>query len=289
MAMLAERVLCDVPDGRALLELSGLAARTLELGADRVEAILIGMGPQIRETAELLSLALPAGLDHESMVRSAAEAMQQLSIEAVTLMSQQSGQLAELETLNEELQRDSLVDPLTGMGNRRAFEDRLETCIAMRRRRSFTDWLGLIVVALDGRPSGDPGDGAGLFDLTVSHVAARLLGHCRSDEDFFRVGPAEFALVMPHALDGDLAGAAERFRTLVERSTVRFGASDIVVTVCIGGAMANEVGAPDAGRRLRREVVDNLRRAQAAGRNRICVDRPGMPSSPPPSPPASSP
>ncbi len=281
LATLAERVLCDVPDGRALLELSELAAQTLELGADRVEAILIGMGPQIRETAELLSLPLPAGLDHEHMVRSAAEAMQRLSLEAMTLMAEQSGHLAELGFRNDELERDALVDPLTGMGNLRAFEERIEACVAMRRRRSFSDWLGLMVISIDGRADLGHRGGSGLAEMTVAHVAGLLQRHCRADEDFFRIGPAEFALVMPHALADDLGGAAARFRELVERSTPLSDTVDVAVTACIGGELAHDVGAPDAGGTLRRHVAENLRCAQQAGRNRICVDPHLAPPTPP--------
>jgi diguanylate cyclase (GGDEF)-like protein len=62
---------------------------------------------------------------------------------------------------------------------------------------------------------------------------------------------------------------AERFRALVERSTVRSGEVEIGVTISIGAALARPGEAPES---LLGRADAALYRAKADGRNRVRLD-----------------
>lgn len=97
-------------------------------------------------------------------------------------------------------------DALTGLLNRRAYEERLPVEIA---RASRYDWpLSLCLLDLDGfkRLNDTLGHPAG--DRALQQVAA-LLDESRLSDDCFRIGGDEFALLMPktHREEAELAAA----------------------------------------------------------------------------------
>ncbi len=271
LATFAEEVLCGVPDGAALLQLTEHAAAVMDLDTDHVSAILVDLGPQVLETAQLLSLDLPSGFDHREMVNQAAAAMHRLSIEAVTQMTQQSQHLVELERENEALARDSRTDVLTGISNRRAFDEGLEAQLAMRRRRAFDDMIALLVFDIDHFKDINDAYGHAVGDAVLTHIARLLAGHCRGGEDLYRIGGEEFVLMLPHTQPEDVPGAAERFRKLVEDSTLSIGGLELNVTVSVGAAMTDDVADSGSGRRLLHEADQLMYQAKQAGRNRYVV------------------
>ena len=95
-----------------------------------------------------------------------------------------------------------MVDALTGLPDRRSYQDRLE--IEIERARRFRTKLTLCVIQL-----GLPGD------AVVRKVAAILRGGRRADE-VFRIGGGQFAVLLPQT---DVEGAkiaADRIAQRVE-------------------------------------------------------------------------
>jgi len=97
----------------------------------------------------------------------------------------------ELQNLYEEL---ALRDPLTGLANRKCFEDRLLHAAAHARRQG--DRVALIFVDLDRfKPINDQfGHDGG--DLVLKTVAARLLAVTRDSDTAARLGGDEFAVIL---------------------------------------------------------------------------------------------
>jgi diguanylate cyclase (GGDEF)-like protein len=159
----------------------------------------------------------------------------------------------------------SLIDPLTGVGNRRAFFERGEKLL---HRSTF-----------DGRPAV-----LLLFDLDRfkrvnetfgHHVGDRVLkAFCdaataalRPDDLFGRLGGEEFASLLPHtSLDEGLA-AAERIRSSFEATTLEVGANTLAATVSVGVAMSIDPSPTLAD--LIKAADGALYRAKANGRNRV--------------------
>jgi diguanylate cyclase (GGDEF)-like protein len=104
----------------------------------------------------------------------------------------------------------SLQDALTGLGNRRAFDERLDA--ELNRNRRFGHSFSLAMVKLDGLEAATDRLGQAAGDEMLRRLAAILKQHTRTIDGCFRVRADEFAIVMPGtSLDGARI-AAERCR-----------------------------------------------------------------------------
>jgi diguanylate cyclase (GGDEF)-like protein len=116
---------------------------------------------------------------------------------------------ARLVELRDEAQRLSLVDPLTGLANRRALMDALEAGTAAGRG---ADPLGLVLVDLDGFKEANTMYGHPGGDTALIATAGALRSAARSEDVVARLGGDEFAIVSRgHGVTATaLSGLADR-------------------------------------------------------------------------------
>jgi two-component system, cell cycle response regulator len=157
------------------------------------------------------------------------------------------------------------VDPLTGLANRRAFDEALAAAVARARRAAAP----LSVVALDvdhfKRVNDQHGHAAG--DAVLRELAARARAALREGDLLARVGGEELLALLPgEPLEG-AAEAAERLRAAVAAAPFAAGPVALPVTVSAGCA-ALEAGDPDGGALLARADA-RLYEAKISGRNRV--------------------
>ena len=130
---------------------------------------------------------------------------------------------------------EARTDPLTGLPNRRAFDDALVRRIAEWQRKGAIFCLMMADVdhfkALNDRHGHPAGDGV-LRDI------AELLRHNVREMDMVaRVGGEEFAVILPSTNSRDARRMAERVRTAVASTTFRFDELELHVTVSLGLAI----------------------------------------------------
>lgn len=136
---------------------------------------------------------------------------------------------------------DSLQDALTGLGNRRAFDERLDA--ELNRNRRFHHSFSLALVRLLGLEAAIDRVGQAAGDEMLHKVATILKQHTRMIDGCFRVTADELAIVMPGT---SLEGAkivAERCRETALESkacdaSVRIG---VGVVAAIAGEAALEI------------------------------------------------
>jgi diguanylate cyclase len=102
---------------------------------------------------------------------------------------------------------DSRHDALTGLANRRAYQERL--AIEISRSNRFEQPLSLCLFDLDGFKGVNDRLGHPAGDEVLRGVA-RLIDDSRVADDAFRIGGDEFAILMPHTEPVDAQLAAER-------------------------------------------------------------------------------
>jgi diguanylate cyclase (GGDEF)-like protein len=155
-------------------------------------------------------------------------------------------------------------DPLTGLPNRRFFEEKLEECLGTT---SAADQVALLMLDLDGFKAVNDTHGHAVGDQALSEFARRVSVIVRADGFLARVGGDEFAIIMPkiNSLDDPTnlarriaAAVAEPF--VVEDMTAEFG-----VGIGIAIAPNDGVHADDLVRRADRALC----RAKAAGRSSV--------------------
>ena len=175
-----------------------------------------------------------------------------------------------LDDANQELTRLSSLDGLTGISNRRQFDE----CLLREWRRVGRQAkpLSILLCDVDYFKQFNDGYGHQVGDECLKAVARTLQSALRRPADMVaRYGGEEFAVILP---DTDLTGAkrvAEAMRAAVEglRIAHRFAESGGVVTISIGVAtMVPTRGEAESAVLLKR-ADDALYRAKQAGRNRV--------------------
>ncbi len=166
-----------------------------------------------------------------------------------------------------ELRRLSLTDALTGVGNRRAFDDALRQEIARSRREGTP--LGLVLVDLDHFKQINDTLGHRVGDEVLASFAERLREVARDADRLFRYGGEEFALL---AGGSDAAGATALAWRVVRAAAARplRAGHRLVDVTCSAGAAADFPGDDAAGASLVGRADAALYRAKEAGRDRAC-------------------
>ncbi len=168
------------------------------------------------------------------------------------------------------LAESALRDPLTGLSNRRHFEERLAAEIAAAQRHGRP--VSVLLVDVDHFKSVNDGHGHLAGDEALKMVAAVLQDAVRREDVLARYGGEEFVVV---ARETELAGAralGERIRRAVERSRCAWQGQEIALTVSIGVTVSAGAAHPEAGRSEREllEAADRaLYLAKQGGRNRV--------------------
>lgn len=157
------------------------------------------------------------------------------------------------------LEHEALTDPLTQLGNRRAFDLRLDE--EVRRARRFARPLSLVMLDVDRFTAVNDSFGHDVGDAVLRHVARVAQRTTRAEALVCRFGGEEFALLLPEAGGAEAVTAAERLRHAVETS-VAPGLPPVTVSCGVAELVAGMDGAG-----LVQAADMALHTAKAAGRN----------------------
>lgn len=159
-------------------------------------------------------------------------------------------------------------DGLTGLANRRCFDDTLQAEWARALRQ--VQPLSLLMVDVDNFKAYNDAHGHLGGDECLKRVARAVASEMRANDLVARYGGEEFAVVLPNQSLKGAAIVAERIRSRVEQLQLpcRFAAGH--VTVSIGAATA--IAGPDNHANQLVAIADAaLYRAKHLGRNRISL------------------
>jgi diguanylate cyclase (GGDEF)-like protein len=174
--------------------------------------------------------------------------------------------------LRDKLREQSVRDALTGLFNRRYFEETLEREVSRARRKSLP--LAAIMVDIDHFKRVNDTFGHDAGDTVLRAVAQRMLSVLRGSDIVCRYGGEEFVLLMP---DSTVAGALARAEELGESvARMRISHADRPlgrVTLSAGVAAFPEHAA--SGAELVARADEALYAAKESGRNRVAVSRAG--------------
>jgi diguanylate cyclase (GGDEF)-like protein len=157
------------------------------------------------------------------------------------------------------------TDPLTGLGNHRTFQSRLEQEVERAHRSGRALSLALIDVDRFKQINDTFGHLAG--DRVLAEVAARLRAAMRDEVLLARIGGDEFAALLPDTSGADAAQLSARLHAVVRREPVD---DDLRVTVSIG---VSELGPGEAAQDLHQHADDALYAAKHAGRDAVRAGR----------------
>ena len=176
--------------------------------------------------------------------------------------------LARIQRTLEELAHQTRHDPLTGLGNRRAFEKHLKMELERAYRSATT--LSLAILDLDNFKAINDSKGHPCGDQVLKAVAGALLGHKRLYDLAARIGGEEFALVMPGSGLVQAETGLERLLAQIrERKVVCDGQAEPVAVTCSAGLACTKGRVQLSVERFVELADKALYEAKAAGKDRI--------------------
>jgi diguanylate cyclase (GGDEF)-like protein/putative nucleotidyltransferase with HDIG domain len=162
------------------------------------------------------------------------------------------------------LEQKSRIDELTGLFNRRHFEERLKEEVSRHSR--YGDVFSIFMLDLDNFKTYNDTYGHPAGDILLSQMGKIIKGYVRNVDQAFRYGGDEFVIILPQTTREDAYVVAERVRVQIAKA---MGKQTIAVTCSIGlanypadGVVADELI----------DVADNaLYHAKRAGGNQILL------------------
>jgi diguanylate cyclase (GGDEF)-like protein/PAS domain S-box-containing protein len=165
-----------------------------------------------------------------------------------------------------ELERLATHDALTGLANRRLFDDRLEQDMANAVRHTRS--LAVAILDLDRFKQVNDAFGHPAGDRALRETTRRLQRVLRRGDLLARVGGEEFAWILPEVHSHGAWAAVERARHAIADSPFE-GIGQM--TISIGVALRGDLAEPAS---LYEQADESLYRAKREGRNRCIMWRP---------------
>ena len=186
-------------------------------------------------------------------------------------VQESASEINELRQALEDSQRDALTDGLTGIANRKCFDQRLFD--AVEEALASEEPLSLVFADLDHFKQFNDTYGHALGDQVLRLVGKALHGCVKGKDTAARYGGEEFAIILPDTMSAGATAVAENVRrTVASKKLVRKGSTDAL------GAITMSLGVTSYQRG--ETIADFMERADRAlylakklGRNRvICED-----------------
>jgi diguanylate cyclase len=159
---------------------------------------------------------------------------------------------------------------LTGIANRRSFDERLK--LAIREAKSSSDTLSLLMIDIDHFKKFNDSFGHQLGDKVLQLVARILKTSIKGRDTVARYGGEEFAVILPStrlagaATLGDQIREAVASRRIIQKRTGEdFGS----ITLSVG---VSSLRSADSGESLIKRADDALYSAKRGGRNRVITE-----------------
>lgn len=190
----------------------------------------------------------------------------QKMVGAVETFNNNAEKLAALEKVDE-LQKIALLDPLTGIGNRRYSTLEIEESISALQRARLP--FGVIFIDIDDFKIINDTYGHDSGDRVLKMVANTMSSNLRAFEFVGRWGGEEFIVVSRNVDSAALEKIAERLRVLIDKSWILIDDKNVSVTVSLGATMAKRDDTLDS---LLERADRNLYQSKAEGKNKTTLE-----------------
>jgi len=165
-------------------------------------------------------------------------------------------------------QQEAMQDPLTGLPNRKAYEDRVAAEVARCRRYPMP--LTMVVWDVDMFKSINDTYGHAAGDRVLRVIGETLSSSIRETDFIARYGGEEFVLLLPQTSLDVASGVCEKLRQLI--ATTPFHFQDKPVSITLSGGLA-ALQENEAVNTLFERADAAMYRAKQVGRNRIEIAR----------------
>lgn len=170
--------------------------------------------------------------------------------------------------LNEQVRLVGLRDPLTGVNNRRFFDQRIDEEVSRARRSKQP--LSCLFIDLDHFKQVNDAHGHQAGDAVLQQLAQILNESMRTSDVLARYGGEEFVILLAETLNKDAHDIADRIREKVANTHFAISASHrLTVTLSIGLATMDSMSNITSSKQLLQAADQAVYAAKLSGRN--CV------------------
>lgn len=177
----------------------------------------------------------------------------------------------ELEERNKQLEELAFKDFLTGLLNRRSFENELKRLNSLlhtdtndKRHTTILSSVGIIMLDADGFKQVNDVYGHSTGDIVLQKIADKLLNTFRESDLICRWGGEEFVVALPNVSEKRLTVLAERLRSNIE--AIEYDEPGLKITASIGITCTCDVTDVEC---LIKKADEALYRAKKGGRNQV--------------------
>jgi diguanylate cyclase (GGDEF)-like protein len=273
---------CSPHTAKALTNLKTVAAEFYELDNEALNAYLEQVDARIKEAADLLNTNTDELLSPSDLMSQAMEQLAEISIQA-DLQKRQADSLTQrmeeerrkLQDQNEKLQEQVFRDPLTGLYNRRFFDEALGHEIKRATRQGNA--IGVLFLDVDHFKSLNDTHGHKFGDTVLMRIGEILQDCVRSSDIAARYGGEEFVVLAVDTSEAGLKTSAERIRQSIEEEYFQNGVQVVPVTASVGGVVSVP-SAEESG--LQHRLVESADAAmyESKRRGRNCITLQSMAS-----------
>ncbi|MDP3875371.1 MAG: GGDEF domain-containing protein [Methylobacter sp.] len=160
----------------------------------------------------------------------------------------------------------ALRDPLTGLPNRNAYNERMETELARWKR--YHSPLSIIVWDIDHFKNINDNYGHKAGDKVLLLIAKQLSDHSRATDFISRFGGEEFTMLLPNTDKKSALVLANQLRQTIEKTGFNASGTSVAITISCG---VTEFIANDTEETAFERADQALYQAKEQGRNQCCV------------------
>jgi diguanylate cyclase (GGDEF)-like protein len=144
----------------------------------------------------------------------------------------ESAPVLEARTYMDLLKEQSIIDPLTGLYNRRFLKETINTITAQIKRSGTT--LGILAIDVDYFKQVNDTYGHDAGDKVLMEVAKTIKSSIRESDIAVRYGGEEFLVLLIDVQPGSTVHVAEKIRKAMENKVIDIGTAQLKKTVSIG-------------------------------------------------------
>jgi diguanylate cyclase len=205
-----------------------------------------------------------------SVLASATTEMSKQNASLSTKLTQSSAEMEKLRTSLRQARAEALTDALTGVANRKLFDETLR----LRKEEADAEKteLSLVLCDIDHFKSFNDTWGHQTGDQVIRFVASALTKFALPDHLVARYGGEEFAVIMPRTPLKEAGRLADQIRSAIEaKRLVRRSTNETIgaVTVSFGGALYSAGETPS---QMIARADECLYMSKRNGRNRVTLE-----------------
>ncbi|MFB4203116.1 hypothetical protein KBTX_03675 [wastewater metagenome] len=210
---IADLFLHDSDRAESSARLADAASVWLGLGGDAVAAVIDRVGEGLPEAARLFDTRLPSARVAAGVIEEAREMLMMRNLQLLQETSEQRRRFHELERTAKHWEEVANHDPLTGVYNRRYFDERMAHEFALATESGWPLSIGF--VDLDQFKSVNDHHGHQVGDQVLVGVAELMAARLRQRDLVVRYGGEEFLVLLPGTTLSDAMAVCERLRSAV--------------------------------------------------------------------------